>query len=322
MKNLFVLLLFVILLSCCDKKNESTSAVVQNESASPQQETSERAADYSASAPASSAPASSTPPPTVYVSAGYPFEQNFLEKDVSIVIDDEPMAAMSRYAPNIGFTTGKIIIYNGSIALLNTSFPDTALAALDKAELRLLRNAIYAQHGMIFQSNDLTTHFRQFTWYNPTSSNVEAKLTDIDKKNIRRIQLFENAQPYSGLNARALAGTYYEVIPMPSWSPEIKVSMDNSIEYFRGGEDNFSGSFRIENGFLAVLVTSQYVGRADYFLNNDWLWPNGASYSEGTVVYREPIKLVFPVVDTIYSEYHDQGRQIGSVVWAAFLLDE
>jgi hypothetical protein len=318
MKNLFFLLSIIILLSCCDKKNES--AVVQNENVAVQQETGERAAAESPSTPD---PASSTPSPTAYVSTGYPFEQNFAGNEVSIVIDDEPMAALSRYTPNIGFSTGKIVIYNGSVALLSTPIPDTALAALDKAELRVLRNAIYAQHGMIFQSADLTAHFRQFNWYNPTSSNVDSKLTEVDKENIRRIQLFENAQPYSGLTARILAGTYYEIVPMPSWSPEIVINENNSIEYFRGGEDNFKGSFRIENGFLAVLVTEQYIGRADYFLNNNWLWPNGATYNEGTVAYREPIKLIFPVVNTIYNEeFEIPGRQIGSVVWASFLLYE
>jgi hypothetical protein len=57
----------------------------------------------------------------------------------------------------------------------------------------------------------------------------------------------------------------------------------------------------------------------EYFLSNNWNWPSGVTYSDGTVVYKEPIKMVFPVGD-VFSTYHlelfyYEGQQIGSNVW-------
>jgi hypothetical protein len=259
-------------------------------------------------------------------STGYLFEQNFSENDVSLVYDDYDHAGLNSYVPNIGFSAGKRVVYNGSIKLLDRQIPETALAVLNKDELRLLRNAIYAKHGRIFQSNDLKTHFRQFDWYEPMNDNVDDRLTEIDKNNIRRIQVFENAHPNSILNKSNFASCYYGVIPLgvSSWCPEISFNEDNTIVWDGGGEDNFKGSYKIENGFLTVLVTGQNVGAeeprtTEYFLDNNWHWPNGVTYSNGTVIYKEPVKLVFPVGDAIstyvYEIFYYQGRQIGSDVW-------
>jgi hypothetical protein len=66
---------------------------------------------------------------------------------------------------------------------------------LDKEELRLLRNTIYAKHGYKFNSPDLQQHFSQFSWYNGTKTNVEDILTENDKENIRLIQKIEANYP-------------------------------------------------------------------------------------------------------------------------------
>lgn len=39
------------------------------------------------------------------------------------------------------------------------------LSKLDKSQLRLLRNAIYAQYGYVFKSKELQGFYRQFEWY-------------------------------------------------------------------------------------------------------------------------------------------------------------
>lgn len=61
-------------------------------------------------------------------------------------------------------------------------------SGLSKAELRILRNAIYAQHGYRFKDPALLKHFSQFSWYVPTSSNVEGSLSEIDRYNITTIK--------------------------------------------------------------------------------------------------------------------------------------
>ena len=254
----------------------------------------------------------------------YLFEQNFTENNISEVIIEEWGDSYS-YIPNIGFSSGKRVIYNGFFQLLDYVIPDSALAVLNKEELRLLRNTIYAKNGMIFQSDDLKTHFKQFSWYNPIDNNAEERLSEVDRDNIKNILIFENAQPNNSLSKKNIVGEYVEYFPVPSWSPEINIYDNNTIEWIGGGEDNFKGNYRIENGLLIVLVTEQSVGTADYFLNKNWQWPNGITYSNGIVRYTEPIRMVFPVGDKIgfiYGDSINQRRQIGSVTWISPMGEE
>lgn len=65
------------------------------------------------------------------------------------------------------------------------------LRGLSGSELRILRNAIYARHGYIFQSADLSRFFSQFSWYEPRYSNVESLLSTIEKRNVREIKRWE-----------------------------------------------------------------------------------------------------------------------------------
>jgi len=254
-------------------------------------------------------------------SSDYLFQENFARNNVTRVVTD---SWGDELIVNIGFSAGKRVIYDGTVTLLDNKLPESALAVLDKDELRLLRNSIYAKHGMIFQSNDMRTHFQRFGWYNPRRSNVDVFLTDVDKLNIESIQLFENTIPNLNLNKRDFVGSYIEWYPVPSWTPEIEINANNTIQYYKGGDDNLEGTYTLEDGFLVVLVTRQYVGSFDYFLNKNWRWPNGVTYNDGRVVYKEPIRMVFPVGNPtrLGLEYHpfydDQSlrrRQIGSVLW-------
>ena len=249
-------------------------------------------------------------------SSQYLFQQNFAGRNISKVTYDV-FGETGWYLPNIGFSAGKRIIYDGFLPLLDSYLPDSALAVLNKEELRLLRNTIYAKYGMIFQSNDLRSHFQQFSWYNPRSNNVEAQLTYEDKWNIEHIQVFENARPNSKLNKKDLVGFW--ATPTDAWKGnEIAVNRNDTIiadlqEENRSFDWNWKGSYRIENGFLVVLVKEQYVGTPDFLINSSWRWPNGVTYSRGIVVYNEPIKLVFPVATS------DRGDlQIGSIHYTFF----
>jgi len=274
-----------------------------------------------------------SPVTTTSSSSRYLFEQNFVCNNITKIVGDDGWGGSYEYLPNVGFSAGKRVIYNGTIQLLDFIIPDSALAVLSKEELRVLRNSIYAKHGMIFQSNDLTNHFRQFSWYNPRSGNVENRLTDIDKENIKSIQVFENAVPNSKVTKRDLVGRYIEWFPVPSWSPELKINDNNTIQKSRwDNEDNWKGTYRIENGFFVVYVTEQ--GVSDYYSKlSNWQWPNGVTYSnnkiteygttytESKVIFREPIKMIFPISDKIFlsGPYSDVSyRRIGSDSWFGF----
>lgn len=69
---------------------------------------------------------------------------------------------------------------------------DSDLYGLSKAQLRILRNTIYARHGRKFKSPDLQRYFSQFSWYYPTVNEVyEHQLSSTEKHNIRLIQAYE-----------------------------------------------------------------------------------------------------------------------------------
>jgi protein containing caspase domain len=66
------------------------------------------------------------------------------------------------------------------------------LTGCPKAELRLMRNTIYARHGYMFQSADLQEYFSQFDWYEPRLNVVtENDMSEIERKNVALIKRFE-----------------------------------------------------------------------------------------------------------------------------------
>lgn len=60
------------------------------------------------------------------------------------------------------------------------------------AELRLMRNEIYARHGYSFIIEDMQKHFASVDWYMPVALDVTAKLTPIETKNAALIKRYEN----------------------------------------------------------------------------------------------------------------------------------
>jgi len=63
------------------------------------------------------------------------------------------------------------------------------IASLDKAQLRLARNEIYARHGRIFKSPDLAAHFSRYAWYRPVAA--EVSLSPVEQQNVDLLQRAE-----------------------------------------------------------------------------------------------------------------------------------
>ena len=64
----------------------------------------------------------------------------------------------------------------------------------DKSFLRVMRNAILAAHGYVFQSKDLKAYFEAQPWYKPAASNAGIKLSLLEQLNVSLIQAAERAQ--------------------------------------------------------------------------------------------------------------------------------
>ena len=67
------------------------------------------------------------------------------------------------------------------------------LATLSLRDLRLLRNTIYARRGRPFRSTLLQQYFGDMDWYSADAGYGDAKLTAVDRKNIRLISSVEKA---------------------------------------------------------------------------------------------------------------------------------
>jgi outer membrane protein OmpA-like peptidoglycan-associated protein len=77
---------------------------------------------------------------------------------------------------------------------------DDEVAVRSEADLKLMRNEIFARHGMIFPPGDIQTYFASQRWYVPTSTSVTALLTDIERKNILLIKVAEQGALVSEAN--------------------------------------------------------------------------------------------------------------------------
>ena len=59
------------------------------------------------------------------------------------------------------------------------------------AELRVMRNEIYARHGYSFKLADMRAHFDKLDWYMPMAIDITTKLTATEKKNAELIKRYE-----------------------------------------------------------------------------------------------------------------------------------
>lgn len=61
------------------------------------------------------------------------------------------------------------------------------LIKLNPNDLRIARNEIYARHGLVFKSSDLTIYFTSKSWYKPNPA-YGGELNDVEKYNINLIK--------------------------------------------------------------------------------------------------------------------------------------
>ena len=79
-------------------------------------------------------------------------------------------------------------------------YPQTSVAVLKEedvsnmkpADLRIMRNEIYARHGYSFTAAEMQRYFDQQDWYMPISTDVAPDLTKVELKNVALIKRYEN----------------------------------------------------------------------------------------------------------------------------------
>jgi len=67
------------------------------------------------------------------------------------------------------------------------------LIKMSKSDLKIMRNEIFARYGYKFKSGgEMDNYFKNQDWYTRQHDNVDKFLTDLEKENIKLIQLIEN----------------------------------------------------------------------------------------------------------------------------------
>ncbi len=111
-------------------------------------------------------------------------------------------ASEQRYIPDETVTQEQIknancpedyFAYNGlKFSKLDSKLTEEDLKELDKAQLRIMRNAVYARHGRTFKSVDLQSLWECYTWYQKNPNYNDSLLSEKDKYNINLIQKYES----------------------------------------------------------------------------------------------------------------------------------
>jgi hypothetical protein len=65
------------------------------------------------------------------------------------------------------------------------------LGNYSRRDLRLLRNMVYARRGRTFKSPALQEYFDRMAWYAPDQAYSDARLTDLDRRNVKIIASVE-----------------------------------------------------------------------------------------------------------------------------------
>jgi hypothetical protein len=223
-----------------------------------------------------------------------------LSSQAAITKHDDAIKYFAQEFGCYGLSAGNLIIYNGLLPLLGRELNILELGRLDKKELWLLRNTIYAQYGYKFKSDVLSKHFSQFDWYKPTSDNVDKKMTFYDSLNIRNTKKFEDGIQASGkkIKKENLYGKWVSGWgPMPDAGfPEINFYKDGTVELFF----TYKGTFDVEDGLLLIRVTEQSLNIGRYFSTGYGSSPYGEMYGHGVrgiIKYDPPIIAKIPLGD-------------------------
>lgn len=105
------------------------------------------------------------------------------------------------------------------------------LIQMSKSELQIMRNEIFARYGYVFQSGgQMDRYFRNTNWYRPQYSNVDSRLSQIERKNIELIQQYENQASNLNFKAGYTNGTNIIIRNGHSTQSKIVGSIKNSGE--------------------------------------------------------------------------------------------
>jgi hypothetical protein len=158
------------------------------------------------------------------------------------------------------------------------------LVSFSKGDLRLLRNAIYAQYDYKFDSPDLINYFSKFKWYNSTEDDVDSLLTDTDRRNIDFIKTIENNFPAESSINNDLIGLWRIAYAVPDQG----YAVGDYIKIYNNGIFEY-----IYRNFRATRYRNKILGGSKY-----GLWTSENNKNQENEFGLE--ELIIPEIATMY----------------------
>ncbi|MBA2133687.1 YARHG domain-containing protein [Hydrogenispora sp. UU3] len=168
-----------------------------------------------------------------------------------------------------------------------------------------MRNAIYAKHGHIFASEELTEYFSRFDWYKPTKTVSYADLSEVERKNIEMIQKFEKMDENSEtiVWGPEKEGVWQDIFVMAAgWSDRFVIYSDIKIEFLFSQMSELqlikglAGTYTIRGNVLLFSVSQidiyEHDARFQESGGDGFTWANP---KENTIYFKDPVILRFPV---------------------------
>jgi len=141
---------------------------------------------------------------------------------------------------------------NEKVKTLANAIPDTELEQKTAAELRLIRNEVFARKGYVFKSKDLNTHFKGQAWYSPNPDTL-VELNSEEKAYVDKIKDFEQK-----LKEKEVSGTYEKAVT----STDTLVNSNGQISY--QGMIDTTYVFADNYGAHSILLTNAEDNKSIY----------------------------------------------------------
>lgn len=118
-------------------------------------------------------------------------------KTKAVILFSDPIQGRNykKDSAEVGFYSTTIDTYFDSKERFDLSLevkPESYFANKTKQELKILRNTVYANYGLIFQKDgEMYKYFSKKEWYQAWQKDVSTCLTEIEKRNLTILKRFE-----------------------------------------------------------------------------------------------------------------------------------